>query len=75
MVGLTRNISIKTHLPHDVKYSDGLESELRIQYYKFLTLPNVTRLSITSCMFAIVAGTIVNSPYLGHRPDFNVGAR
>src|SRR6266567_9190407 len=64
MVGLTRNSSIKTHLLHDVKYSDGLESELRFQYYKSLTLPNATRFSITSCMLAIVAGTIVNSPYL-----------
>ena len=32
--------------------------------HKSLTLPKATRFSITPCMFAIVAGTIVNSPYL-----------
>lgn len=29
-----------------------------------LTLPNGTRFRITSCIFAILAGTTVNSPYL-----------
>jgi hypothetical protein len=34
-----------------------------ISCYKSLTLPNATRFRITSCIFAMIAGTTVNSPY------------